>query len=107
MKQMINVNDYCKQLLEQIACELNVKEVRLKVAEHTFTFHYDTIKRTVPDQNLGWASLIFSGDVLEDMKTVREVVAKGLKQRSDAGIKVRQPLQSITIELLERGDEHD
>jgi len=35
--------------------------------------------------------------VLENMKTVREVVSDALQVRSASGIKVRQPLQSVTI----------
>jgi isoleucyl-tRNA synthetase len=35
--------------------------------------------------------------VLERMKFVREVINEGLSQRAAAGVKVRQPLQSVTI----------
>lgn len=44
-------------------------------------------------------ALIFTGDVIKDMAKVRECVKEGLKQRSEAKIKVRQPLQSVTIQV--------
>lgn len=36
--------------------------------------------------------------IVAEMKTVREVVTKGLELRQKAGQKIRQPLQSLTIE---------
>jgi isoleucyl-tRNA synthetase len=38
-----------------------------------------------------------SGDIISDMKKVREVVTLGLESRQKLGIKVRQPLSLITI----------
>jgi isoleucyl-tRNA synthetase len=36
--------------------------------------------------------------IIEEMKTVREIVTKGLELRQKAGIKIRQPLQSFCFE---------
>ncbi|HTE21423.1 MAG TPA: isoleucine--tRNA ligase [Candidatus Limnocylindria bacterium] len=35
--------------------------------------------------------------LLDDMKTAREVIAEGLRQRAEAKVKVRQPLASLTV----------
>ena len=78
------LKDYCEQLIEQIRDEVNVKEVIFQVGNQAGT-----------DWRL--ATLWFTGDILHDMDMVRESVKEGLKQRADAKIKVRQPLQSITM----------
>lgn len=36
-------------------------------------------------------------DALDQMKTVRSIIADGLKQRADAKVKVRQPLNTATV----------
>jgi len=41
--------------------------------------------------------------VLEDMKQAREYIAAGLAQRAEAGIKVRQPLASVSIPKINDG----
>jgi isoleucyl-tRNA synthetase len=38
-----------------------------------------------------------NGIILEDMAKVREVITQGLAQRAEAGIRVRQPLQSVSV----------
>lgn len=96
----MNALAYCEQLLEIVAAELNIKEVRVQLNGETVSYHFDTINHcSVPDQDIGWASLIFTGDVTSDMKRVREFISEGLNQRSKAGIRVRQPLQTVTINL--------
>ena len=42
-----------------------------------------------------------SQKVLGEMKKVRKFIAEGLAKRADAGIKVRQPLNSVTIPEIE------
>lgn len=42
--------------------------------------------------------------LLERMQTVREVVSQGLDQRAQAGVKVRQPLGSVTLNLGDTAD---
>lgn len=98
------MKDYIEQLLKQIADELNIHEVILEADGVYAIYHYDMF---VPNgkkpfkgfKDDGWqlASLWFTGDVLEDMKVIREAVKQGLKQRAETKIKVRQPLQSITL----------
>lgn len=46
-----------------------------------------------PDENKAFIDV----DVLETMQRVREAIEKGLSLRAEAGIKVRQPLQSFTV----------
>lgn len=36
-------------------------------------------------------------NLIRDMRAIREIIAEGLKQRADAGIKVRQPLAKVTL----------
>jgi isoleucyl-tRNA synthetase len=38
-----------------------------------------------------------NGIVLKEMSDVREVITRGLSQRAEAGIKVRQPLKTVTV----------
>lgn len=101
---MSELKNYIEGLLENVADELHVKEVRLLVpasdtSAKEIVYGFDTIKKQGIGIKKGWPywSLVFSGDILEDMEIVRGCVAEGLKQRAEAGIKVRQPLQSITI----------
>lgn len=93
-----DLQNYICELLEQVACELNVKEVRFQLSGEEFVYHYDTLQNKTIEFD-GWqaASVLFRGDILDDMKTVRNFIKKGLLQRSEANIKVRQPLQSITL----------
>jgi len=45
-----------------------------------------------------WPEAIFEGvDLLNDMQTARKVVSAALEARAEAGIKVRQPLGTLTI----------
>ncbi|MCE7936539.1 isoleucine--tRNA ligase [Candidatus Saccharibacteria bacterium CPR2] len=37
--------------------------------------------------------------ILESMKTARGIINEGLAQRAEAGIKVRQPLESVNVEI--------
>lgn len=47
-------------------------------------------------------------DILYEMEYVREIVKEGLKQRQAAGIKLRQPLQDVTISKdLKDFDDHE
>lgn len=39
----------------------------------------------------------FDKNIIQDMKEVRELAAEGLAKRSEAGIKVRQPLAELTV----------
>ncbi|HEU5004922.1 MAG TPA: isoleucine--tRNA ligase [Candidatus Saccharimonadales bacterium] len=41
-----------------------------------------------------------NGLVLEEMVTVRDLITQGLAQRAEAGIRVRQPLQAVTLHGL-------
>ena len=95
------LKDYISGLVESIASELNVKEVRLvKDTDTLATCYFDTWhNKTIKMDNPECFSLVFIGDILKDMDVVREYVNKGLKLRQDAGIKVRQPLQSFTINI--------
>ncbi len=93
-------NKYAISLLEHVADELNIKEVRFKTQGGLLTYKYDTVKQ----EGVGFdrpelTSLIFTGEVLKDMESVRHWVKEGLSQRAIAKIKVRQPLASMTIAL--------
>lgn len=64
-----------------------------------------------PEEKKGILSKIFGGkkenSLLTDMREVREVVSLALEARQRAGIKVRQPLQKLTVnsaELLGKED---
>jgi len=78
---------------------LCVEEVRLVVEGHLIIYGFDTIRQKGVGIKKGWPywSLIFTENIIEDMQKVRGYVNEGLKQRADAKIKVRQPLQSLTI----------
>lgn len=106
--------DYADQMLLNIADEVNIQEVRLKVATEPVievVYHYDTIKgisqgftvelnskpKDSPDTLMVVLTTFFSGDVVRDMEKVRRATTTGLRQRSNAKIKVRQPLRSMTI----------
>ena len=45
--------------------------------------------------------------VISNMETVRAIVTKGLELRQKAGIKIRQPLQSLSFEAIELDAYHD
>lgn len=93
---------YIEQMLLNIADELNVKEV---VIEDKHTGIYGTYKYdTITGNSLGFdgdewlmGAKLFNGNIIDDMSKVREIVSDGLKQRSDNNVKVRQPLQSVTV----------
>jgi hypothetical protein len=97
------VKDYCAQLLKQVTEELNIHRVILRVEDITTEYWNHTFVPNGEKPKIGFkgdwrlASMFFTGDVLKDMAEVREIVKVGLKQRADAKIKVRQPLDSITI----------
>lgn len=45
--------------------------------------------------------------IVLDMTTIRELITDGLAKRAEAGIKVRQPLQAVTVDVnVERPDEY-
>lgn len=81
---MSRIKSYCQQLIDTIKDEVNVKQVIFRVGD-------------VEGEDWRLASLWFTGDILKDMQLVREIVSVGLKQRAEAKIKVRQPLQSIIL----------
>lgn len=83
MKQT-NPKDYCQQLIDIIKNECNVKQVIFRVDD-------------VESEDWQYATLWFTGDILNDMEVVRGIVKDGLKQRAEAKIKLRQPLQSIRL----------
>ncbi|MEK7228238.1 MAG: class I tRNA ligase family protein [Patescibacteria group bacterium] len=45
--------------------------------------------------------------IIEEMEKVRSVVTKGLELRQKAGIKIRQPLEALSIEEKDLKDYHD
>lgn len=97
-----SLENYVNEMLSHIADELNIKEIIIKHGDLRYVYEWDTIKgRIIGFENSGKAiiagMLLFSGSVLDDMEYVRQVIKDGLRQRSEAGIKVRQPLQSVTI----------
>lgn len=106
--------NYADMMLLNIADELNVKEIRLKIAdkpEISVVYRYDTINgesegytvevdkkaREAPKTKLIGLTAFLTGDVRRDMQKVRAIVSEGLRQRGKAGVKVRQPLQAVTI----------
>lgn len=96
-----HLKNYIEQLLENVADECNVKHI---ILEHKFarsTYSYDTMynKSIGLDEEWPLFSLIFSGNISEDMKKVMDLVSEGLKQRAVAKIKVRQPLNDLTISI--------
>lgn len=93
---------YIENMLLNVADELNVKEVVIESEEAKVyaTYYYDTLSGTsIGFKGDEWqmATLIFTGDVVKDMEFVRDTVNVGLRQRADSKIKVRQPLQRITL----------
>lgn len=68
------------------------------MAEATF----QTVQQDQDSVHLAaWPELqtnLLNQSILDDMTVARKVVEKGLSQRKDAGIKVRQPLQSVKVE---------
>lgn len=95
------LKNYIEQLLENIADEINVKQVILKHEYATSIYSFDTVHSKSDGLDDEWMlyTLIFTGNIVEDMKKIREFVNSGLKERAEARIKVRQPLQSITISI--------
>lgn len=93
------LKNYIMGLLELITAELNIKQVIIKSGELVSIFDYDTLKnKTIGiDENWKLYSMIFSGNILEDMEIVRQKCKEGHTERQKAGINVRQPLQSITL----------
>lgn len=55
-----------------------------------------------------WASIVSTeqSEILKNMETVRSIVTLGLEARQQANIKVRQPLQSLTIASNTLGQEY-
>lgn len=102
----MEIRNYIEDLLCIVASECNVKQIIGTVGGIETVFNFDTLhnKKIGIDEQYNLFSLIFSGNVIEDMKTVEELCSSGLKQRNRAKIKVRQPLQSITVCLI-REDE--
>lgn len=97
---MEKVETYISQMLELVAAELNVKQVILKNGKHSCVYNYDTLHgKTISLENMETGAPYFTGDVITDMQKVRDLCSMGLKQRSSAGIPVRQPLQSITVNI--------
>lgn len=98
---MESLKKYIGDLLELIAEEVNIKEIRLEHEYATSVYRFDTVKGESTGLDDEWPlyALIFSGDIHDDMNTVKEFCRIGLKQRSEAKIKVRQPLQSITLKV--------
>ena len=94
---------YCDQLLQNVADELNVKEVRLNIASKPkidVVLKWDTLElksngfevqvdgkvKEAPDTlNIALVNM-FTGNILEDMEKVRDIVNKGLNQRSEGKI---------------------
>jgi len=95
----MKIKEYIEDLLEIVASECNVKEVIGIFQEEKSVFLFDTIrgKKIGIDDNYQFFSLIFSGNISEDMQTVRKMCSYGLEQRNNAKIKVRYPLQNIKI----------
>lgn len=95
--------EYFEQMLEIMASECNVKQIVYNYESpagwQQSIYSYDTIQGKSIGIDKEWPIFVFmfTGNVQEDMKKVREIVKSGLKQRMDSKIKVRQPLQSITI----------
>lgn len=106
--------NYSDQLFLNVADELNVKEVRLVFSTEPLieaVYHYDTIKgeshgftveldgkeKEAPSTLIIILTKYFMGNILADMQKVRDLVSIGLNQRAKAGVKVRQPLQSLTL----------
>ena len=95
---------YADNMLQNIADELNLRRIDLVPdnGEEPVMYNYDTIHGTSLGFNdhpdlLFILGKFFTGGVVEDMEMVRTVVNVGLAQRNTAGIKVRQPLSSISI----------
>lgn len=97
----MGLKKYIEDLLELIAEEVNIKEIRLVHDYATAVYRFDTVHGESAGLDDEWPlfSMIFSGDISDDMKRVREYCQEGLRQRSEAKIKVRQPLQSITLKI--------
>ena len=100
-KSLIN---YTTNMLTNITDELNIKHVYIKdmMNGDTYDFAYDTITGeakgfTSDEEAIKASACLFSGNIMDDMQFVRDVVSKGLSLRSEAGVKVRQPLNSITV----------
>jgi len=48
----------------------------------------------------------FDAEVLSNMRAAREIVSRALEARSSAGIKVRQPLHTLTVDDAQLADEY-
>jgi hypothetical protein len=98
---MTDVQDYMEQLLENVADEVNVKEVIAKRGDDKSVYSFDTVHRKSIGLDDNWAlySFLFSGDLHDDMNIIRKLCTTGLDQRSKEKIKVRQPLNSLTIDV--------
>lgn len=54
-----------------------------------------------------WRELDYKADeILENMKTTRDIVTKALEKRAASGMKVRQPLQKLEVKNLSLGGEY-
>jgi len=102
MSEIMDIKKYAEEMLLNVADELNVKEVILKKDGVYATYRYDTLT----GKSIGFSNgeeamvaLLFTGNVIEDMRRVRQIIKDGLNERAQAKIKVRQPLQSITINV--------
>lgn len=95
------LKNYISNLLLQIADELNVKEVILYSNDVSSTYRFNTMSGDEigfehENEWMLW-SLFFTGEIIDDMAKVREVVKEGLKQRQESNIKVRQPLSKVEL----------
>jgi len=90
-KPQANTQSYSEQMFTNITEELNIKQVILEKNGLLATDYCDNEE--------AMCSLLFTGNILKDMDTVRSIVKSGLSQRAEAKIKIRQPLQSTTVNL--------
>jgi hypothetical protein len=93
------LKNYIEKLLFEIADELNVKKVILNWKDRSSTYSFSTTDRNIGSLDENWEiwSLFYSGDIISDMRKTRDYISKGRNQRSNKGMNVRQPLNSVTI----------
>lgn len=93
-----------EELYQKLRVESDVESVHLEhwpVAE-TFSSRFTRQNPTGSDT----ATKSESSRALENMKEVRKIVSLGLEARSKANIKIRQPLQKLTVKVLDLPDEY-